>query len=241
MPRRKLIYWTAFGAILLAIGLTALGSFIKHEPNFYHQTQLSAGEPRKQIAMACSRKFMQMVLDKNAKTADWGCEVSEAELNSFLLEVFPDKGESEGLRKLGISSPSVVLEGENKLRLAFRYDTGWFSTIISYDLKVWLVQKDPNVIAIEFQSARAGALPISSQAILQQLCEVGRKLDYKVNLYRHEGNSVAVVQLQPNEIHPTWILTALQVKDNKLTVHGQTLAHAQAPPLLKAQPVALEK
>jgi hypothetical protein len=233
MPGRKLFLVTTFGAIALATGLTALGSIVKHEPNFYHQTQLAAGEGRKRLALEGLSSFTQMVGDKNAKKADWGSVVSEAQLNSFFAEIFTEKGESEGLRKLGISSPSVVLEQENHLRIAFRYDTGWFSTIISYDLKVWLVQKDPNVIAVEFQSARAGALPISSQAILQQLCEYGRKLDYKVNLFRHEGNSVAVIQLQPNEIHPTWILTALQVKDNKLSIRGKTLEHALPPPLLK--------
>jgi hypothetical protein len=242
MPGRKFILMTAFGVIVLAAGLAVLGSFVKHKPNFYHQTQLPAADARKQIGLACSGKFMQMVLDKNAKKPDWFCDVSEAELNCFMQEVFPEKGESEGLRKLGISSPSVVLEEGNHLRLAFRYDTGWISTIISYDIKIWLVQKDPNVIAVEFQSARAGAVPISSQAILQQLCDFGRKLDYKVNLYRHQGNSVAVIQMMPNEIHPTWILTGLKVKDKKLSIHGKTLDHAvPPPPVLKAQPVALEK
>ena len=162
MPRRKLFLVTTLGAIVLAVALTVLGFFVKHEPNFYRQTQLPAGEVKKQIGLECSRKFVQMVLDKNAKKEDWGCEVSEAELNSFLSEVFPDKGESEGLGKLGISAPSVVLEDKNHLRIAFRYDTGWFSTIISYELKIWLVQKDPNVIAVEFQAP--GPAPCRSPA-----------------------------------------------------------------------------
>jgi hypothetical protein len=243
MPRRRVILMAAFGAIVLAAGLTVLGSFVKHEPNFYHQAQLPPGPGRRRIGLECFSKFAQLISKKKDKSPDWGFTVSETELNSFLAEFFPEIGELDGLRKLGISAPSVVLEEGNHLRLAFRYDAGWFSTVISYDLKIWLVQKDPNMIAVEFQSARAGAVPISSQAILQQLCEFGRKQDYKVNLYRHEGNSVAVIQLQPNEIHPTWILTSLQVKDKRLSIHGKTLDHALPPPLplLKAQPVAREK
>lgn len=237
MPGRKLLVLCGIAAIGLAGGLAALGAVVKHEPNFYRQTQLPSGEGRKQLALTCFSKFKQMDADVAAKELKWGCDVSEVEMNSFFAEIFAERGESEGLRKLGISSPNVVLD-DSHVRLAFRYGTGWFSTVISYDLKVWLVPKEPNMIAVEFLSARAGALPISSQSILQQLCEVAKKQEYKVSLYRHEGNSVAVIQLRPNENHPSWLLTALQMSPNKLSIRGRTLDHALPPPMLKTPSTA---
>lgn len=236
MPGRKTIVLCGIAGLVLATGITALGAVVKHEPNFYRQTQLPEGSGRKELALKCFSDFSQMVKDKDAKRPKWGCDVTEAQLNSFFSEIFAERGESEGLRKIGISSPSVVLETENQLRLAFRYDSGWFSTVVSYQLKIWLVPKEPNVIAVEFLSARAGALPISSQSILQQLIDVARKQEFKVNLYRHEGNSVAVIQLQPTENHPTWQLTTLQVSPDKLSIRGKTPDHAQGAPVINTAP-----
>lgn len=238
MPGRKTIAIGGIVGLVLAGGLTALGAVVKHEPSFYHETQLRADEGRKEKAQKCFSDFTQMILNKNAKMANWECHLTQDQMNSFFAEIFNERGESETLRKIGISSPSVVLEDENHLRLAFRYDTGWLSTIVSYRLKIWLVPKEPNVIAVEFLSARAGALPISSQSILQQLCDVARKQDFKVNLYRHEGNSVAVIQLQPNENHPDWLLTGLQVNSNKLSIHGKTPDHALGAPVVKTPAAA---
>jgi hypothetical protein len=235
MPRRKLFACCGFAILVLTGGLAALAAVVKHEPNFYQQAQLQATEGRRQIALGCVSKFAQMAEDRRNKKEKWGCAASESELNSFFQEMFNQQAEAENLRKLGISAPMVVLE-DGQFRVAFRYDTGWFSTIVSYRVKVWLVPKEPNVIAVEFLSARAGGLPITSQALMTQLCDAARRLEYKVTLYRHEGNAVAVVQLQPNETHPWSLLTALQVTPNGFNIQGKTLEHALLPPVPKKSP-----
>jgi hypothetical protein len=71
---------------------------------------------------------------------------------------------------------------------------------------------------------------------MTQLCDAARRLEYKVTLYRHEGNAVAVVQLQPNETHPWSLLTALQVTPNGFNIQGKTLEHALLPPVPKKSP-----
>jgi hypothetical protein len=77
---------------------------------------------------------------------------------------------------------------------------------------------------------------MSSQTILQQLCEMARQRDKKVTLYRHDGNTVAIVQWEPSEHHPWWAFTALQIEPNKFTIRGRTRDHALPPPLIKAAP-----
>jgi hypothetical protein len=152
----------------------------------------------------------------------WDCNASEAQLNSFFEEIFPTLGEGESLRKLGMGSLVVNLE-DDRMRLAFRYGSGFFSTVVSYELKIWLVPKEANTIAVEIVSARAGALPISSQSILQQLSEYGRKQNKKVNLFRHEGHPVAVIGLQADQDpHPKWILTTVEIHPNALMIRGKT-------------------
>jgi hypothetical protein len=227
MRRLKLGWLCGITVLGLAGGLTALGAVLKHEPNFYCQNQVPPSSARTELAYAFARNFSQMML--NRKQECWGCDASEAQLNCFFDEIFVQRGEAEDLSKLGISSPSVTLEDDH-IRLAFRYGSGWFSTVISYDLRIWLVPKEANVIAVEIQSARAGALPISKQSILHQLSEIARKQNFKVTLYRHEGNSVALIDLQGDQQQPKSILTTLKVTTNKLTIRGKTLGHALGPP-----------
>jgi hypothetical protein len=237
MARRKLFIMSGFAIITLACGLTALGAVVKHEPNFYQVAQGQSSDTRRKDALACMSKFTQMVKDREALSEQWSCKVSEVELNSFFQEMFAQQGEAENLRKFGISSPTVVLD-KDEFRIGFRYDTGWFDSVISYRVKVWLVPKEPNVIAVEFLNARAGGLPITSQALMHQLCEAARKLEYKVTLYRHEGNAVAVVQLHPNEAHPKSLLTTLQIQREGVTIQGKTLEHALKPLVPKKAPPA---
>lgn len=238
MQKGRLWWLSGFTLCTLVGAATALTALVKHEPNFYHLSQTLPGEECKDQSLTCVSHFGQMLADKDGGRENWGCDVSEVPLNCFFQDVFPKLGEAEKLRKLGISSFCVTLE-EDRIRLAFRYGSDWLSTVISYDLKIWLVPNEANTIAIEIRSARAGALPISSQSILNRLTEFAREQNYEVNLYRHEAKSVAVLRLQPGQSHPTWILTALKVGHNEerttvLSIRGRTAEYALAPPLIKA-------
>jgi hypothetical protein len=228
MRRLKLGWLCGITVLVLAGGLTALGAALKHEPNFYCQNQVPPSSARTELAFTFARNFGQMMANRTTEET-WGCDATEAQLNCFFDEIFVQRGEAEELSKLGISSPTVTLEDDH-LRLAFRYGSDWLSTVISYDLRIWLVPKEANVIAVEIQSARAGALPISKQSILHQLSEIARKQNFKVTLYRHEGNSVALIDLQGDQQQPKSILTTLKVTTNKLTIRGKTLGHALGPP-----------
>ncbi len=223
MSKRKLYWLSATTVLLLTGALTALGAAAKHEPSFYRLGQIPASEGRKDLSSQFVRSFGQMLANRKQET--WDCVVTQAEINSFFEEIFDQMGEMEGLRKLGISAPNVTLE-ENRVRLAFRYGSGVFSTVISYELEIWLVPKEPNVVAVKFLSARAGALPISNRSILQKLSEFAQKQNYRVSLYRHEGHSVAVIDLRSDPQHPASILTMLKVEGQKLFLRGKTLENA---------------
>ncbi len=241
MRKRKWFGLCGIAAILIGVGLTALGVTVKHVPNFYTQSQVEPGDARTFLANEFLSNFTQMMLLINGRQEKWDCIASEAQLNSFLEELFPQLGEGESLRKLGMGSLVVTLE-EDGMRLAFRYGSGLFSTVVSYELKIWLVPKEANTIAVEIVSARAGAVPISSQSILHQLSEYGRKQNKKVNLFRHDGHPVAVIGLQAEQDpHPKWILTAVEVHQNGLVIHGKTPPEHMQPldpsKSLKAAPV----
>ncbi|MBI3822743.1 MAG: hypothetical protein HY289_08685 [Planctomycetes bacterium] len=235
MKKRKWGIMCGIGFVLLACGVTALGAVAKHEPSFYRQNQPPSSEASRELAFSFVRHFGEMLAKRKQET--WACDTTEAELNCFFNEIFVERGEAEELRKLGISSPIVMLE-DNRVRLAFRYGSGFFSTIISYDMKVWLVPREANVIAIEIERARAGALPISKQSILNQLADFARKQNFKVKMFRHEGNAVALIDLQGDQPQAKSILTTLKIGPGTLKIRGKTLEHAIQPVDLKDVKVA---
>jgi hypothetical protein len=100
-------------------------------------------------------------------------------------------------------------------------------------LKIWLVPREPNVIAVEIERARAGALPISKQTILHQLSDIARKQNFKVSIYRHEGNPVALIDLQGDQqSQANSLLTTLKISSGSLAIRGKTLIVAPLEPKL---------
>ncbi len=224
MERRKFGWFIAIAGIFLAASAAVVSAVVKHEPNFYREAQVPPGALRIESATTFVSEISNMVANRKTRP-EWSCKLSQTQINSFLEETFVQWGEAESLRKIGIHSPTVVLE-DNGMRVAFRYGSGWFSTVISYELKVWLVPKETNVIAIEVLSSRAGALPITSHTVVNQLSEFLRKNNFKVSLYRHERNMVVVVDLENDQPHPAHPLTALNVKSDGFLISGRTLEHA---------------
>ncbi len=224
MKRRRvgLLFITA--GVFLVATLVAGGTIVKHEPHFYREAQLPPSAARIEAATTFVSNLSQMVANRKTRP-EWSCKLSQTQINSFLEETFAQWGEAENLRKLGIYSPYIVLE-DDRIRLAFRYGSGWFSTVISYELKIWLVPKETNVIAIEVLSSRAGALPITSHTVINQLSEFLRKHNFKVTPYRHERNMVVVIDLENDQPHPSHPLTAINVTSNGLLIAGRTAEHA---------------
>ena len=230
MQKSKLWWLSGLLFFVIASGLTALGAVLKHQPSFYRVGAVADEGTRRELATICLSRFSQMMIDLKHRQENWGSEVTESQLNCFFEESFAQLGEAESISKLGISGINVTLDEEQHCRLAFRYGAGWFSTVVSFDLKVWLVPKEPNVIAVQVLRARAGGLPISSQSVLKKLSDHAQQQNYKVTLYRHESCPVAVIELQPYQPHPDSVLTSLSIKDGRLTIQGRTVEHALAPP-----------
>jgi hypothetical protein len=232
MKMRK-IWWLWGAPLLLATGITsALAITVKHEPNFHRQSQVPPGNGRKEKSDEFVRSFGQMIA--SIRQPDWRCLATEDQINSFFAEGLVRLGEADNLSRLGISSPSVTLE-DDQVRLAFRYGRGWFSTILSYDLRIWLIPKESNLIAVQILRARAGALPVPAQTILHHLSEFAARQNYKMTLYRYEGTPVAIIRLQEDP-NPTSTLTVLKFSAKGMDVRGTTSELALPPLNLKPAP-----
>jgi hypothetical protein len=210
------LYTTGFVLVVLA----ALGVVLKHEPHFYHDSLIGPGEERKRLSTQFVGKFLQTGANVIGRDV-WDFDIKQAEINSFLQEDFvtAGKGDAENLRKVGVADPRIVFE-DDRIRLAFRYGSGFCSTVVSYEMKVWAVPKEPNVLAVEIISRRAGGLPLSSQSFLDGLKDLATRHNIEITTYRHEGHPVALIRLQADQPRPTAHFKCLRVEPEHLRVTG---------------------
>src|ERR1043165_8176335 len=130
MTTRQKWYWGSVSLLTLALVVSGAIVLLKHEPSFYR----GALTPRGNRAKEDSQKFVGQVANlitsfKEGK-GDWGCNLTEQEINSFFEEDFIALGEAEALRKHDIHEPRLVLE-DNKLRVAFRYGSGFLDVVFT--------------------------------------------------------------------------------------------------------------
>jgi hypothetical protein len=226
MRRRSFVY--AVGALALIGAATAatLAFLLRHEPAFYRQAAIAAGPERKKQSAEVLNKFFG-IYDNLSSKPQWSETFTEEQLNSYFEEDFPRTVE-KGLPD-GFSHPRVMIE-PGVLRLAFRYGQGALTSVVSVELHLWLVEKEPNVIALELRGLHAGLLPVSSQSLLDAISEAARQMELEVTWYRHDGNPVAIVRYREEQARPGVQLERLELRQGQLYIQGtgEGLPPAQA-------------
>jgi hypothetical protein len=232
MKKRKVILLSVLSVMTLAGVGTGFALLLYHRPGFYRRCEIPPGEDRVNWAMEFNRPISQLIsFFANPQDPDYkNCHVTftEKQVNSFLQEEFFNKSNAQSLQRHGISDVRVAFE-EDQIRLGFRYGTGPWQTVMSFDMHVWLVPKEINVMAVEMVGRHAGALPVSAQSLLTLIADTFHDPQIDISWYRHNGNPVALVRFQSDRGRPNFQLREVAVKDGKLSVFAKSLeAGAQA-------------
>jgi hypothetical protein len=221
MRRKSLALTIAILVMLAAVTGTTLILLLRHEPAFYLQAAISPGPRRSK----CSGEFIGELARLFAGISDkrqWDGRFTADQINSYCQEDLLKEHSEDQAPPHGISEPRVALDPD-RIRLALRYGTGLWSTVISIDLHVWLVARETNVIALEFEQIRAGALPISSQSLLEQASDAARRHDIDATWYRRHGHPVLLLRFQAGRSRPTFQIQKLDLHAGMLCISGVSL------------------
>ena len=90
---------------------------------------------------------------------EWGETFTADELNSFFGEMMCANGTFAGMLPKRFHSPRVAVQGD-RLRLRLPYGTGFWSTVVSVEFRVWLVAEQVNLMAVEVSDLRLGGLGV---------------------------------------------------------------------------------
>jgi hypothetical protein len=219
MKRKSMIYG---GAVI--IGLTAvllvLIAMLRFEPGFYREAEMSSGPERKRKSVEFLANFGQLVSGIKLD-ARWNGYFTTEQANSYLAENFITDGTIDNLLPEGVRDPRIAFE-DGKVHFAFRYGTPPWSTVVSVDLRVWLVQKEYNLVALELERIRAGLLPVSGRSVLERMAETIRQHNRGIefNWYRHDGHPVALLRFQADKVMPTIRLQQLDITHGQMLIQG---------------------
>jgi hypothetical protein len=227
-------------SLLLAIGIVfavassvggTLALLVGHEPGFYRRNAVPPGPVRTQHSNAFVNECLHLIEGIHNHDPKWYATFTDAQINSYFEEGFIRSKTDQSFLPEGMSAPRIAVEPE-KIRLAFRYGSGAWSTVISIDLRAWLVQKEANVIALELQALHAGSLPISAQSLLEHISEACQRKNIDVKWYRHKGNPVAILRFQSDSPRPTVQLSKLELRNGMLVIGGRSIGPNTTPAAL---------
>ena len=124
-----------------------------------------------------------------------------------------DGGSFAGVLPKNFHDPRIAIEGD-RLKLGLRYGKGFWSTIVSVELRIWLVADEVNLMGMEVCGLHAGRLGISAQSILDAIEELAREAKIDVTWYRHGRNPVGLFKFFPDQPRPVSQVLTLEVRDD---------------------------
>jgi hypothetical protein len=220
MSRRSVLLGLGILVLLAGIVVGVLYLLVRHEPEHYRRLALPPGPERKQLADQFYAEFFELI-NGIANHQWWDVEFTEEQINSYLDDTFITSNVSDRSLPRGVREPRVALE-PGHIRLFFRYGAEPWQTVVSINLKVWLPREEPNVVALELESMRAGALPLVGHSLRDLIAECAQRNDIGITWYRRQSNPVAVLRFQTSP-RPTVQLQRLEVTQGKLRIAGRSL------------------
>jgi hypothetical protein len=219
MSRKSLLLTLLIVLLLAGAAGTGLLLLIKYEPRFYVRADVPVGEQRKQWNDDFQAEFTRLV-NGIVNGRVWGGSFQQQWINSYFAEDYLAKHSAENPLPAGITEPRLSLEPDH-IRLGFRYGRGPWSTVISLTIRPWLVAREQNTVALEFESLHAGALPISAQSLLQRIGDFAHQRDIDATWYRRNGHPVLLLRFQADRSHPTFLLQGLELSAGTLRISGR--------------------
>jgi hypothetical protein len=228
LRRRPKLVALVLLALIVSGALGTLGYLLKREPAFYTRAHPPADYDTREKASRLLTRVQDLKNDIRTK-GDWGDTFTAEELNCFFAEMMSANGTFVGLLPKRFHSPRVAVEGD-RLKLGFRYGSGFWSTVVSVEFRVWLVADEVNLMAVEVCDLRLGRLGVGAQSILDAIGETARASNIDVTWYRDRGNPVGLFRFFPDQPRPASQVLTLEVRDGTIVVAGKSVADGSAAP-----------
>jgi hypothetical protein len=208
------------GGLLLIVATVLVWTdrAVHHVPSFYRR----ALRVDQTVQERSSNEFLQQaasLVSEAPKTGSWHALFTQDQINGWLaVDLVKNHGR---LLPAGVSDPRIQITPAG-VTLACQYSSGKIQTVFSLQLEPYL--SEPNVIALRIERARAGAVPLPLDSILEGFTTAAKRADLQLAWKQTDGDPVALVTL-PSLISDDELLLrleTLELREGELHLAGQT-------------------
>lgn len=228
MSRKRLLISLGLIALVLCTTAAVLTFLVRHEPTDYRALKLEEGPERKRASVQFTSRAVGLLNAIDDRDPTWSTTFTQDQINSYLQEDFEASGFLELLQENGLSDPRVSIDPDH-IRIAMCYGEGFWQSVVTLEVKLWLTQEGPNVVALELLSFKAGSLPLPPQWLLEAISDATHKQNIECTWYRHEGHPVALLRFQADQVQPTIQLQQVLIEPGRIYFAGQSLTSAGEP------------
>ncbi|VTS08354.1 hypothetical protein [Tuwongella immobilis] len=228
---RRKGFWLTLGMLsFLAAGVVGiLLVMLRREPAHYSLLEIEDSPVRKKNSVEFQTHFFDLMNSITNNDSHWSAEFTAEQMNSYFQEDFIRSNAFESMLPDGVHSPRIGINADC-VRLAFRYNSSLGTTVVSLEMKCWLVANETNLLAVELLALRAGHLPLPTQTLLDTITEAAHQMNIDVKWYRHNGHPVGLMRFQADQLRPTEQLQRLHIENGKITIAGRSLLNGAIPP-----------
>ena len=204
--------------VLLILGLAAIGYWaVQREPAFYRQAL--AHEPARLEEASDELLQHTTALVSDARQAgEWQALFTAEQVNGWLAVDLPQNHPDVLPRE--IIDPRVMFQ-PGRAKIGCRLEQAGISTIASLEVELYMAH--PNVLAIRFCKARAGAVPVPLASILERFSAAAADSNLRLEWQQASGDPVALLTLGSSKEHGTeFFLEQVELREGAIYLAGQT-------------------
>jgi len=220
MKRKRLVIG-GMVTMLLAIVCCLSGLFyaLRQVPDFYAMAddQLPAKQIRRKQAKQLEQRTANLVERLEASNDGWSESFEQQQINSWLVEEFPNKHTKRMLRD--VKDPRVVLE-PGRVQIGFKLMQKSWSGIVS--VVVQPIIPTSNSVELHIESVSAGLVALPYERFLPQINQAldRSKLSYE---WSETDDGVRVLHLSFAEKLKQQTIESIVIENERITINGRRL------------------
>ncbi|MBI2825890.1 MAG: hypothetical protein HYX69_14490 [Planctomycetia bacterium] len=209
------ILGSAATVVVLVAGSLLLAA--RHVPAFYAEALCALPEVQHQASDELLAGATALSSSARRR-GPWYALFTEEQINGWLaVDLVRNHAE---LLPEGFVDPRVRIEA-GRARIACGYRQAAVSTVLSISVDLYLAE--PNCVALRFEGARAGALPVPMTTLVEGVAHAAERLNLRVRWRQAGGDPVALVSLPTAHDEKNVLkLDALRLRDRELYLAGRT-------------------
>lgn len=218
--RRRLLITALASIAICGLSLLCLFQASRRVPDFYQQAlaapvaaQAEEGDEFERTALDLHNQLQH--------SGRWEARLTQEQVNGWLAIDLPAK--FPHALPDGLSEPRIAIE-DGVLRIALRYQRAGVDTVLSIAGEAYLTAQ-PNEIAVRFDQARAGLVPIPLTRFLDEIAEQAARANVPLRWTEVGGSPVALIRppLDASDgRHRRVVLDRLQLDRGQLVLGGST-------------------